>query len=68
MKDVPASREAFSSQKRISSTSNMKFLHFFSVFWVAFALLGRIRRINQCGYMGIQMRIHNTEKITVKKI
>jgi hypothetical protein len=39
IKDVQATEEAFSPQKRTSSTSNMKFLNFFLFMWIIFALL-----------------------------
>jgi hypothetical protein len=39
IKDVQVTEEAFSSQNRTSSTSNMKFLNFFLLLWVIFALL-----------------------------
>jgi hypothetical protein len=39
IQDVQVKEEAFSSQKRTSSTSNMIFLYFFLLLWVIFALL-----------------------------
>jgi hypothetical protein len=38
IKDVPATREAFSPQKRKSSTSKHE-IYIFSILWVIFALL-----------------------------
>ncbi len=55
MKDVQATGEALSPQKRTSSTSNMKFLHFFLFLWVIFALLDP-----DPDPKSVQIRIHNT--------
>ncbi len=52
MKIVQVTEEAFSPQKRTSSTSKMKFLHFFLFLWVIFALPDLMR---------VQIQTHNTE-------
>jgi len=46
MKDVLATGEAFSSQKRTCAIQNMKFLNFFLLLWVILALWIRIRILN----------------------